>query len=68
MNIELFKELQNSNDEIRNEKLESVNFLINRLCENEVEFEILNHIIKMVKKDMIKELDKHNESFKFFSK
>ena len=68
MNIELFKELQNSNDEIRNEKLESVNFLINRLCENEVEFEILNHIIKIVKKDMIKELDKHIESFKFFSK
>lgn len=69
MNLEKFNNLQlkSITDEMYMERLNDSNYLINKVADNEKEFEMLLHLKQVIKNEMIQELNKHIDSFKFFA-
>ena len=69
MKTNLFSEmLKATDDEFVQAKLNSVAFLMSKICENQEEVEFIEHLFKIVKNEMFEKLDKQIETFKFFSK
>lgn len=68
MRTDLFIEmLKATDDEFIQEKLQSSNYLINKICENKDEVDFINYLIHTVKIEMFAKLDKQIETFKFFA-